>query len=71
MPGIRGVLAYHVQVVSLDGGIHNAFRLRPTAPLKPGVKYLVALTDDLRDVAGTVFHADSVRLETGGPRINA
>lgn len=55
--GIRGVPAYDVQVVSLDGGSHNAIRLRPTEPLKPGAKYLVALTDDLRDVAGQPLRA--------------
>lgn len=50
--GVRGAASFDVQVVSLDGGAGNAVRLRPTQPLKPRTKYLVALTDDLRDLAG-------------------
>ncbi len=50
--GVRGVASFDVQVVSLDGASGNAVRLRPTQPLKPRTKYLVALTDDLRDLAG-------------------
>lgn len=57
--GIRSVPAYDVQVVSLDGGTHNAIRLRPTTPLAPGAKYLVALTDDLRDASGAPVRAAS------------
>lgn len=50
--GVRTLAAFDVQVVSLDGGTDNAIRLRPTQPLKPGAKYLVALTDELRSPAG-------------------
>lgn len=50
--GVRGAAVFDVRVVSLDGAASNAVRLRPTAPLKPRTKYLVALTDDLRDPAG-------------------
>lgn len=50
--GVTGPATFDVQVVSLDGGANNALRLRPTLPLKPRTKYLVALTDDLRDASG-------------------
>lgn len=43
---------FDVRVVSLDGGTDNAVRLRPTKPLKPRTKYLVALTDELRETGG-------------------
>jgi len=55
--GVRGPASYDVQVVSLDGGTHNAIRVRPTVPLQPGAKYLVALTDDLRNAAGETVRA--------------
>lgn len=50
--GVTGLANYDVQVVSLDGGLNNAIRIRPTKPLKPKTKYLVALTNDLRDSGG-------------------
>lgn len=49
--GVAGLANYDVQVVSLDGGSNNVIRIRPTKPLKPKTKYLVALTNDLRDGA--------------------
>lgn len=48
-----GGVAYDVRVVSLDGGSNNAIRLRPTEPLKPRTKYLVALGNGLRTPAGS------------------
>lgn len=50
--GVAGVADYDVRVVSLDGGTNNAIRIRPTKPLKAKTKYLVALTNDLRDASG-------------------
>jgi hypothetical protein len=50
--GVAGLANYDVQVISLDGGSNNAIRIRPTKPLKPKTKYLVALTSDLRDSSG-------------------
>lgn len=50
--GIAGLANYDVQVVSLDGGTNNTIRIRPTKPLKPKTKYLVVLTNDLRDASG-------------------
>jgi hypothetical protein len=47
--GITGLTDYDVQVLSLDGGTNNTLRIRPLKPLKPKTKYLVALTNDLRD----------------------
>lgn len=47
--GITGLADYDVQVLSLDGGTNNTLRIRPLKPLKPKTKYLVALTNDLRD----------------------
>jgi pimeloyl-ACP methyl ester carboxylesterase len=39
-------------VVSLDGETNNAVRIRPLTPLKPKTKYLVFLTDDIKDAQG-------------------
>lgn len=50
--GLVGAAHVDVQVVSLDAGSHNAIRVVPTEPLKPKTKYLVILTNDLRDAAG-------------------
>lgn len=50
--GITGLANYDVQVVSLDGGSNNTIRIRPTKPLKAKTKYLVVLTNDLRDSGG-------------------
>ncbi|OZY84405.1 hypothetical protein CBP51_14435 [Cellvibrio mixtus] len=50
--GITGLANFDVQVVSLDGGTNNTIRIRPTKPLKPKTKYLVVLTNDLRDSSG-------------------
>jgi pimeloyl-ACP methyl ester carboxylesterase len=50
--GITGLANFDVQVVSLDGGVDNTIRIRPTKPLKPKTKYLVVLTNDLRDSNG-------------------
>lgn len=50
--GLVGAASFDVQVVSLDGGTHNAIRVVPTELLKPKTKYLVILTNDLRDAAG-------------------
>lgn len=44
--------AYDVRVVSLDGGSNNAIRIRPLQPLKAKTKYLVVLTNDIKDTAG-------------------
>lgn len=53
--GVTGVANFDVQVVSLDGGNNNTLRIRPTKPLKPKAKYLVILTNDLKDGAGTAL----------------
>ncbi len=50
--GIAGTAPFDVRVVSLDGGTHNTIRVRPTRPLESRSKYLVVLTNDLRDAAG-------------------
>ena len=55
--GISGLASFDVQVVSLDGGSNNVLRIRPTAPLKPKTKYLVILTNDLKDSAGAALTA--------------
>lgn len=53
--GVTGLANFDVQVVSLDGGTNNTLRIRPTKPLKPKTKYLVALTNDLQDGAGAAL----------------
>lgn len=50
--GVRGIAPIDVQVISLDGGSHNAIRIIPTKPLLPKTKYLVFLTNDLHDHQG-------------------
>ena len=50
--GLVGPANFDVKVVSLDGGTNNAVRLRPLVPLKAKAKYLVFLTDDLKDTSG-------------------
>lgn len=53
--GVTGLANFDVQVVSLDGGTNNAVRIRPTKPLKAKTKYLVVLTNDLKDGAGAAL----------------
>lgn len=53
--GVTGLANFDVQVVSLDGGTSNALRIRPLKPLKPKAKYLVILTNDLKDGAGAAL----------------
>jgi len=55
--GISGSADFDVQVVSLDGGSNNALRIRPLSPLKAKTKYLVMLTNDLKDTSGTPLTA--------------
>lgn len=50
--GIAGAATFDTRVVSLDGGTNNVIRLRPTAPLKSKAKYLVFLTNDIKDSSG-------------------
>ncbi len=50
--GLVGPASFDALAVSLDGGSNNAIRIRPTLPLKPKTKYLVFLTNDLRDAGG-------------------
>ncbi len=47
-----GPAKFDTQVVSLDGGNNNVVRIRPTAPLKSKTKYLVFLTNGIKDAAG-------------------
>jgi pimeloyl-ACP methyl ester carboxylesterase len=49
--GLVGPAQFDVRVVSLDGGTNNVIRVRPTRPLKAKSKYLVFLTNDVRDAA--------------------
>lgn len=53
--GVTGLANFDVQVVSLDGGTNNTLRIRPTKPLKAKTKYLVILTNDLKDGAGAAL----------------
>lgn len=50
--GVTGLANFDVSVVSLDGGTNNSLRILPTKPLKPKTKYLVILTNDLKDSCG-------------------
>jgi hypothetical protein len=50
--GIKGAASFDVKVVSLDGGTNNVIRVRPTSPLKAKAKYLVFLTNGIKDAAG-------------------
>ena len=50
--GVVGLATYDAVVVSQDGGTNNVIRIRPTKPLKPKAKYLVAVTDDVKNTAG-------------------
>jgi len=50
--GISGAATFDTRVVSLDGGANNVIRIRPTLPLKPKTKYLVFLTNDIKDTSG-------------------
>jgi hypothetical protein len=53
--GVTGLANFDVQVVSLDGGTNNTLRIRPLTPLKSKAKYLVILTNDLKDGAGAAL----------------
>ena len=50
--GIKGAAIFDTKVVSLDGGTNNTIRIRPTLPLKSKAKYLVVLTNDIKDSSG-------------------
>lgn len=50
--GVADVADHDVVVVSQSGGADNVIRIRPTVPLKAATKYLVFITDDVRDAAG-------------------
>ncbi len=50
--GIAGAATFDTRVVSLDGGTNNVIRIRPTLPLKSKAKYLVFLTNDIKDSGG-------------------
>jgi len=50
--GISGAATFDTRVVSLDGGSNNVIRIRPTVPLKSKAKYLVFLTNDIKDTVG-------------------
>lgn len=44
--------SFDTKVVSLDGGTNNVIRVRPLVPLKSKTKYLVVLTNDIKDTSG-------------------
>jgi pimeloyl-ACP methyl ester carboxylesterase len=50
--GVVGPANYDVVVVSQDGGSNNVIRIRPTKPLKSKAKYLVFITDDVKNASG-------------------
>jgi pimeloyl-ACP methyl ester carboxylesterase len=50
--GISGAASFDTRVVSLDGGTNNVIRVRPILPLKSKAKYLVFLTNDIKDASG-------------------
>lgn len=50
-----GLATYTVGVASLDGGTNNVIRVRPTLPLKSKAKYLVFVTNDVRDSSGNAL----------------
>lgn len=52
---IVGPASYNVGVVSLDGGTNNVIRIRPLLPLKSKTKYLVFITNDVKDSAGNAL----------------
>lgn len=66
--GLVGPAQFDVQVVSLDGGTNNVIRVRPTRPLKAKSKYLVFLTNDIRDASGAAvtrsWHYNALRDST-------
>lgn len=51
--GVVGPANYDVVVVSQDGGTNNVIRIRPTKPLKSKAKYLVFITNDVKNASGT------------------
>jgi len=55
--GIVGPATYSVGVVSLDGGNNNIIRVRPIVPLKSKAKYLVFITNDVKDASGKAVTA--------------
>lgn len=50
--GISGAASFDTKVVSLDGGTNNVIRIRPLLPLKSKAKYLVFMTNDIKDTSG-------------------
>lgn len=50
--GVVDPANYDVVVVSQDGGTNNVIRIRPTKPLKFKSKYLVFITNDVKNASG-------------------
>ena len=53
--GVVGLANYDVTVVSQDGGTNNTIRIRPIKPLKSKTKYLVFITNDVKDASGSAL----------------
>lgn len=53
--GLVAPASFDAKVVSLDGETNNTIRIRPLQPLKPKTKYLVFITNDVKDTAGNTL----------------
>lgn len=65
--GLVGPASFDTRVVSLDGGSNNVIRIRPTLPLKAKTKYLVFITNDVRDAQGQPLTASWTYNALGDP----
>ena len=52
------LVEFRAEVVSLDGVENNTLRISPLKPLKPETRYLVVVTNEIKDASGKPIIAD-------------
>lgn len=58
---------FRAEVVSLDGGTNNVLRITPIRPLNPKKKYLVVITDEVKDSSGEALIGSPAYQNIGNP----
>ncbi|MCP5327013.1 MAG: Ig-like domain-containing protein [Oceanospirillaceae bacterium] len=56
-PNLTGGVDYTAAVISIDGGTNNVLRIYPKKPLEARTKYIVALTNGIKDSNGNAVKA--------------
>lgn len=71
-PNLTGGVDYTAAVISIDGGTNNVLRIYPKKPLEARTKYIVALTNGIKDTNGNAVKASAQYsdLVSNGPLIS-